>query len=152
MEELAQRIVGALPLPLVVLHAIPTLFMAGVIWIIQVVHYPLYRLVGPERFADYEREHCARISWVVLPTMVAELVFALLLALSPPRGCESLAWQGLALLIVVWMSTFLLQVPCHRRLERGFDAAAAKRLVATNWIRTIAWTLRAGIAVAVLTR
>ena len=150
MDELAQRVVDGLPLPLVVLHAIPTLFMAGVIWIIQVVHYPLYQRVGSESFADYEREHCARISWVVLPMMVLELAFASLLALAPPAGRSALAWQGLAVLAVVWISTFLLQVPCHRRLERGFDAAAASRLVATNWIRTIAWSLRAAIAVALL--
>jgi hypothetical protein len=82
--------------------------------------------------------------------MVLELAFASLLALAPPAGSSSLAWQGLALLAVVWLSTFLLQVPCHRRLERGFDAAAASRLVATNWIRTIAWSLRAAVAVALL--
>ncbi len=150
MVDLAQRVVDGLPLPLVVLHAIPTLFMAGVIWIIQVVHYPLYRRVGQDSFGDYEREHCARISWVVLPMMVLELAFASLLALAPPPGRSALAWQGLALLAVVWLSTFLIQVPCHRRLERGFDASAAKRLVATNWIRTIAWSLRAGVAVALL--
>ena len=143
-------IVASLPLPLPLLHAIPTLLMTGVIWIIQVVHYPLYRRVGAEAFADYEREHCARISFVVLPLMVVELACAALLALSPPRGGESLAWTGLALLAVVWASTFFVQVPCHRVLEGGFDARAASRLVATNWIRTVAWTLRSFVAIALL--
>ncbi|HEX2205610.1 MAG TPA: hypothetical protein VHG91_20025 [Longimicrobium sp.] len=43
---------------------------------------------------------------------------------------------------MVWLSTALLQVPMHGRLERGFDAAAHRRLVATNWVRTVAWTAR----------
>ncbi len=143
-------IVASFPLSLPLLHAIPTLLMTGVIWIIQVVHYPLYRRVGSEGFADYEREHCARIAFVVLPLMVLELACAALLVLSPPQGAAPLAWTGLALLAVVWASTFFVQVPCHRMLERGFDARAASRLVATNWIRTIAWTMRSLVAIALL--
>ena len=135
-------------LPLV--HAVPTLLMTGVIWIIQVVHYPLYRRVGAEGFADYEREHCARISFVVLPLMLLELLCAAALVVSPPPVSGPLPWAGLALLAVVWGSTFLLQVPCHRALERGFDARAASRLVATNWIRTVAWSLRSCVALALL--
>ena len=41
---------------------------------------------------------------------------------------------------IIWLSTMVLQVPCHRRLETGFDAAVARRLVRTNWVRTFAWT------------
>ena len=135
-------------LPLV--HAVPTLLMTGVIWIIQVVHYPLYRRVGAQGFADYEREHCARISFVVLPLMLLELLCATALVVLPPQGSGSLPWTGLGLLAGVWASTFLLQVPCHRALERGFDARAASRLVATNWIRTVAWSLRSCVALALL--
>ena len=40
----------------------------------------------------------------------------------------------------------LVQVPLHRRLQGGFDAAAHRRLVRTNWLRTAAWTLRAALA------
>jgi hypothetical protein len=36
-----------------------------------------------------------------------------------------------------------LQVPLHTRLARGFDPAAHRQLVRTNWLRTLAWTLRA---------
>jgi hypothetical protein len=46
------------------------------------------------------------------------------------------------LLLAVWGSTFLLQVPCHERLSAGWDEAVHARLVATNWIRTAGWTLR----------
>jgi hypothetical protein len=50
-----------------------------------------------------------------------------------------------ALLIVVWVSTFTLQVPAHRALLQGWSEPVHRRLVLTNWIRTAAWTLRAGI-------
>jgi hypothetical protein len=53
---------------------------------------------------------------------------------------------------VIWLSTALLQVPRHRALEAGFDPAAHRALVATNWIRTVAWTARGFLLLACLGR
>ena len=61
-----------------------------------------------------------------------------------------LARTGLALVGVIWMSTWIWQVPAHRRLEAGFDAAAHRRLTRTNWVRAAAWTARSVIALALL--
>jgi hypothetical protein len=49
---------------------------------------------------------------------------------------------------VIWMSTWLRQVPAHRRLEAGFDAVAHRRLTRSNWVRAAAWTARSVIALA----
>ncbi|MFM7749342.1 MAG: hypothetical protein ACKOTF_15395 [Opitutaceae bacterium] len=131
-----------------VAHAAATLFMTGVIWFVQIVHYPLFGRVGVAEFPAYEREHARRTGWVVGPAMVVELLLALALA---ARG-GVLAWAGLALLGVIWASTAFVQVPLHRRLERGADTAARRRLVRTNWIRTAAWTARAVIATVIAAR
>lgn len=136
---------------LAVLHAVPTLLMTGVIWTVQVVHYPLFLRVGAEAFADYEAAHCRRITFVVMPLMLLEVAASvLLLASATTPMLRGLAATGLLLLALLWTSTFALQVPCHRRLERGFDAPAVRRLVATNWLRTVGWTLRAALAVELL--
>ena len=62
---------------------------------------------------------------------------------------------GLALVGLIWASTFLVQVPLHEVLARGFDAEAHSRLVASNWLRTFLWSARAvlvlGLASTVLT-
>jgi hypothetical protein len=136
----------------VVWHAVPTLFMAGVIWFVQVVHYPLFAAVGTHGFAAYERANCRRTTFVVLPAMLAELAAALWLWWSAPAEQALAAAWGLGLLGVVWGSTFALQVPCHHRLEQGFDAATARRLVWSNGLRTAAWSARAGLAVWWLTQ
>ena len=129
-------------------HLIATLFMAGVIVFVQVVHYPLMRQVGAVEFIGYEREHTVRTGWVVVPPMIVELISALGIA-AMSRGGEqaSLAFTGVALLAVIWVSTGLLQAPAHGRLIRGFDAAVHRRLLLTNWIRTVAWLGRIPIAV-----
>ena len=63
--------------------------MFGVIWMVQVVHYPLMRFVSGEQFARFETAHRARISWVVGPLMAVEGVCVLAFLFAPPAG---LAW------------------------------------------------------------
>jgi len=138
---------------LLIVHTAATLAMWGVILMVQLVHYPLFRLVGEERYAEYQAEHMRRITWIVAPLMTTELVTAGLLVWTPPAAVPGgLAWAGLALVLFIWATTGLVQVPLHRRLTDGFEAAAHGRLVRTNWLRTAAWTLRAGLALWMLVR
>lgn len=127
---------------------VSTLYMVGVIWMVQLVHYPLYNRVGREAFPEYETRHNDGMTLVVGPAMLVEAATVALLALLPSsRVPASSAWWGAGLLAIIWLSTALLQVPCHNRLVHGFDQATYERLVQSNWIRTIAWTLRGILAV-----
>lgn len=125
-------------------HAGATLFMTGLIWFVQVVHYPLFGRLGAPETKAYAQEHARRTGWVVGPVMLAELGLALALA---ARG-GLLAWTSLGLLGVIWASTAWIQVPLHRRLSAAPNPATIERLIRTNWIRTAAWTLRAPLALA----
>jgi len=61
-----------------------------------------------------------------------------------------LPWIGIALLLLIWLSTAVLQVPAHHRLGSGFDPATHRRLVLTNWVRTWAWSARGVLALLLL--
>ena len=138
---------------LLLVHAAATLFMTGVIWFVQLVHYPLFGAVGEGEAAAYHRAHGRRTSWVVGPPMLVELVTAVGLAWMPPADLgRAWPWTGLALLGMVWLSTATLQVPAHTRLDAGRDPATERRLVAGNWIRTVAWSARAVLALAMVAR
>ena len=124
-------------------HAGATLTMTGVIWLIQLVHYPLFARVGREAFTDYHRAHTAQITWLVGPLMLLELATAVWITIDASVAVPALwRWVGLALLGLIWLSTAVLQIPQHSRLGRGFDKAVIRRLVLGNWLRTVAWTLR----------
>ncbi|MGE3166361.1 MAG: hypothetical protein AB7O52_15760 [Planctomycetota bacterium] len=133
------------------LHAVSTWAMVGLIWFVQVVHYPLYATVHEAAFVSYVVRHNRRTGWVVGPLMLTEVGTALALC-RVELGSVSpyMPLAGLGLLLLIWGSTAGLQVPCHRRLERGYDLATIRRLVATNWVRTIGWTARGGLAVWIL--
>ncbi len=133
-----------------VMQVVSTVAMFGVIWFVQVVHYPLFARVGAERFAAYSAAHGNRTTVVVAPLMLAELGSgaALLFAgLRSPVVQPTEAWFGMALIGVIWASTALVQVPLHDRLRAQYTETEARRLVATNWIRTVAWSLRAALVV-----
>jgi hypothetical protein len=130
-------------------HAGAACFMAGLIWFVQVVHYPLFAKVGHAGFAHYEAAHAARTSWVVGPGMLIELSTGAWLAVALPEA-RTPALLGLGMLAAIWLSTFLVQVPLHNRLARGFDPGAQRRLVATNWVRTALWSARVPVAFMLL--
>jgi len=129
--------------------AAATWAMVGLIWMVQVVHYPMLVRYSEAVPADAAADHQWRISWVVGPLMAVEGVTALVLLVDRPEMLSPLgAWAAAALLGVALLSTVLVQVPLHRRLAEGHDPVAGRRLVATNWVRTAAWTAR-GLVLAV---
>lgn len=128
-----------------------TWFMVGLIWLIQMVHYPLFASVGVEQFSDYSERHQFLITFIVGPVMAAELITAIVLAFYPVTPEVGIWFRiGLGLLVMIWISTALIQVPQHGKLTNGFDLATVQALVRGNWIRTIAWTLRGFILLVVL--
>lgn len=134
-----------------VAHAAATWAMVGLIWFVQVVHYPLFALVGRDGFVPYADAHRRLTAWVVGLPMAVEGITALLLAASPPEGLgRALPLAGLAVLALVLASTVLVQVPLHGRLGAGYDPDAGRALVRSNSVRAAGWTVRGVLAAAML--
>lgn len=127
-------------------HFAATWSMVGVIWFVQIVHYPLFDQVSGADFSIYETRHRELTTLVVLPLMLTELATAILLAFSSRESRGLWPWVGLGVLATIWLSTLLVQVPLHEELSSGFDPEKHSALVGTNWWRTGAWTFRGGIA------
>lgn len=138
-------------MPVVLAHLVSTVFLTGMIWTIQVVHYPLFALVGQDRFPAYEAAHSARITAVIALPWAVQGLTTLALLLVPPAGLpRGLVWAAAVLAALPVVVTVLASVPAHSALGEGFDAAAHARLVTTNWLRTAAWTLHSAVAVGML--
>lgn len=134
-----------------VLGTLATWGMVGLIWLIQLVHYPLLALYSEAVPTTAAAAHSRRITPVVGPLMATEGVTALWLMADPPDGVSwVVTWAAGALLGVALGATVLFAVPEHRRLGLGHDAAAAQRLIRRNWIRTFAWTARGILLAAAL--
>jgi len=128
-------------------HLAATAFMTGVIWYVQVVHYPLMAGWPHEQFGAWEARHRERTGCAVVPAMLLEALAAGVLAVRRPRGLSGrLITLNLVLLACIWASTFLLQVPCHDLLSLGWDERVHARLVQTNWLRVVLWSSRLVLA------
>lgn len=127
------------------------LFMTGVIWYAQVVHYPLFARVPASSFPPYQKQNVARTAAVVIPPMFAELVAGLaLLGWRPGPVPRWSTVAGAVLLALIWILTAAVQAPAHGRIALRFDARTHRLIVGTNWIRTLAWTARAALSTYML--
>ena len=125
--------------------------MVGVIWVVQLVHYPLLGRLSALEPKAAAVDHQRRITWVVGPLMAAEGVTALILLVSRPDSMSAVsAFAAAALLGVALASTAFVQVPLHARLAESHDDAVVTSLITTNWVRTVAWTARGLLLAAVL--
>jgi len=121
---------------------ISTFAMLGLIWLIQLVHYPAFHAIEASKFSAFHAMHSEKISLIVAPLMLAELGTGVLLCLQPPAFGVRVQAVLLVLTLVAWLSTLFLQVPLHGALGSSNDTETINRLVQTNWIRTAAWTVK----------
>jgi hypothetical protein len=130
------------------LAAFCALAMTGIIWYVQLVHYPLFAQVGADSWFAYHADHERRTGWVVAPLMIGELGGAAAVVVIGHHGI--LAVAGLLAAATTWVLTFALAVPLHRRLNATHAPATITRLVQINWLRTAVWTAHGVIALALL--
>ena len=125
--------------------------MTGVIWFVQWVHYPLLATVSVEHAVETAIEHQRRTGQVLAIPMALEGVTTLwLLASRPDVVSFILPWFGAVLLAVALGSTVFVSVPLHAKMAINPTADVGRRLVVTNWPRTIAWSARAIVCAAML--
>jgi hypothetical protein len=123
------------------LHAFSCFFMTGLIWLVQLVHYPAYRYMHVETFKSYQTFHTTTITFIVGPVMVLEIFTGLALLLQQKfNPLSSLNFLGL---ILIWIATAVWSVPKHGQLAiDGYNPLVIESLISTNWVRTLLWTLR----------
>ena len=133
-----------------VLNLAGTAMMVGFIWTIQLLSYPMMAAVPADAFPAYEAAHTRRVTQTLAVIAPLEVVAAGGVALFVDAVPTWLSVGAGALLAAIWVSTGLYYAPIHGRLATGFDPALHRRLVSTNWLRTIAWTVRGVAAIAMI--
>lgn len=121
------------------LHLVASVWMTAIIWYVQLVHYPSFTSIASETFCEFHAQHSRRTTFLVLIPMLVELTSAASLAWKTPEISFFLL-AGLTL--VTWLLTFLVSVPLHNRLARGKDRDTTTKLIRSNWLRTLAWSLK----------
>ena len=122
-------------------HLIFTSIMTGVIWVIQIVHYPSFHFIEKELYTAFQKFHMNKISIIVIPIMLAELITGMMLFLDKSSKSPFLT-ISFVILVLIWLITGVFFTKAHNELITGYQELVVNQLVAMNWIRTLLWTLR----------
>jgi hypothetical protein len=112
--------------------------MTGVIWLVQILVYPNFRLIPHSEFQSFHHFHTNRITWVVAPVMGVEMISGAWLCFTQTTAVYVCNFTSI---LILWILTAGVSVPCHNHLSRNPEASKAK-LIGSNWPRTGLWSLR----------
>jgi hypothetical protein len=109
-----------------------------VVWLAQAIMYPSLAHIEENVFVEWHQTYSTRIAFFVIPLLCGQ---AIIVGIMIYYGGSFLTLLSAAMIAMCWASTFGLSVPCHARLQRfGKDLTVIRKLVRTNFIRTILWT------------
>lgn len=121
------------------LHSLVDFGMCVVLWLVQLVIYPSFLRIEDSRLIAWHKTYTFRVSFVIMPLMLAQLTLAVSAALA--ASGQWLDWLVIGLVLLCWMLTFFVSVPLHRKIDEGDPTQAfRRRLIRTNWPRTVLWT------------
>jgi len=85
------------------------------------------------------RKYMSRLNPIVILLMLGQLfvsVYQITISI------DSYTISSFVIILLIWLSTLLQFVPIHSDISKGkASKSLLKKLVLTNWIRTIMWTL-----------
>lgn len=143
---------------IVFFHVITTVAMTIVIWVVQVIIYPMFLYVSTSDFPMYHSVYSRRITMLVAPLMVVELCsgFGLFFFREHHHIVQYVSpfclIANCLVLAVIWFCTLFLHVPQHDYLSNGWHEETIRALIRTNRIRTALWTLRCALWVWIIVR
>ena len=130
------------------IHIVSTSIMVGLIWVMQLVHYPTFNFINTEYYKSFQEFHMKRISLIVIPVMTIELTSGILIFWISQTN-NIFFNISLYCLFFIWFLTAILFSKMHQKLMLGYQILIVTKLVNLNWIRTISWTLRLGLVLFV---
>jgi hypothetical protein len=134
-----------------IIHALVCILVTAVMWYIQVVHFPMLRFVGADRFEQYYRELKMKNTLLFFPLFSLEIFTSVALLLSFTMVSDFtasvqnqffLVGFSLILLFVLHLVNFQMIRPLLSSLQTDTDGKKHQRLVRMQWIRTLGWTIR----------
>ena len=127
------------------IHSLVDFGMCVVLWLVQLVIYPSFLRIEPSELPAWHKAYTFRVSFVILPLMLGQLMLAILGLWGDPSILE---WVAFAFVLACWILTFFVSVPLHRKIEQNDTTKETRqKLITTNWPRTILWSLIFGLGV-----
>lgn len=122
-------------------HFFLTFFMTGIIWLIQLIHYPSFSFIDKNMYSKFQTFHMNRISFLVGPIMILELLSGFYLLLFFYSESNFFVINFILNILILTM-TIIVFGTIHKKLIEGFKFSLFAKLISMNWIRTILWSMK----------
>lgn len=107
------------------------------ILLVQLIIYPSFTQMSADDLKKWHPIYTVRVTAVVLPLMIGQLLIVLMQTWNYFSYSN---FASMAIVIALWLLTFLQAVPLHQKIDRDKDpVSAAKELVQVNRLRTFLW-------------
>ena len=97
------------------LHSLVNFGMCVVLWLVQLVIYPSFLRVEPSELIAWHKAYTFRVSFVILPLMLGQLVITILSVWEDPSILE---WVAFTVVLVCWILTFFSPCLCTERSNK----------------------------------
>lgn len=109
------------------------------IWMVQRIIYPGFLHYSSKDLIKWHREYTSRFTYIVMPLMLGQLCIAIYQLI---LEIDAYTVISLIIIVLIWLSTFLLFVPIHSKISKGnVNEKLLNQLVYKNWMRTFLWTV-----------
>ncbi len=131
-----------------------SLYLVGVHWTFQLVHFPLYSQVGLNEFQDYQSLHQRKILWSVrIPRGLALVLAGILILLEPWDMKTWELWVHFGCLLAATVISFQFIRPLQGMLaQQGYSTKVIYTMTKLHWARTILSTVAALVLLFALCR
>ncbi len=136
---------------LLLIHAVMTLVLAGIMWAVQLTIIPLLARDAAESWPRHVRIYRGLLRVLFWPLVVIEGGSGIGVALLHPAGVPDwLHGINIGLLLCAWITVpYTRFVVGHGPLDR-FHPAGFGKFAQLNWIRVAVWTGRSVVVLAML--
>ena len=100
---------------ILIYHIVFCSIMVGVIWLIQLVHYPAFHFIKLNEYILFQKFHMDRISIIVIPAMSVELLSGVLIFIYHPKSIDYFP-ISMIILIMIWLITAAYFAKSHQSL------------------------------------
>lgn len=107
------------------------------IWLVQLIIYPSLGYTEEHSFIFWHDRYSKIIASIVIPLVLIQAGVEVVHFLR-----QDVRMFRILLLSLIWLFTFFVATPFHFRLHcNGKNMTTIDRLVGSNWLRTILWTI-----------
>jgi len=124
-------------------HFLLCIAVTGVVWFMQVVHYPLLTYTNPDKWTEFNEKRRMYTMMLTYPLMAFEALtgFTLILLATQSPSYPYLA-VSLGILLALLIYTFMYLNPLLKKMTGPADEISHKKFIKLHWVRTIGWSLR----------